>query len=60
MLKQTYNIYRRTSYQLQIKGFISTVVDHSIEWEELENLEELGKIEAERTPLQGDGQALEV
>lgn len=49
LLKQTYNIYRRTSYQLQIKGFISTVVDHSIEWEELENLEELGKIEAERT-----------
>jgi len=53
------SINKEDRYGLQIRGFINTKVDHSIKWEELENLEELGKNEVEQSLiLQREGHAL--
>lgn len=41
------DVHREVKHKLQTRGFINTEEDHSIKWEELEDLEELGKSEGE-------------
>lgn len=53
-----HNIHKEVRYELQIRALINIEVDHSVKLEELENSEELGKMEMERSSvLQREGHA---
>lgn len=55
-LLNRHNIHKEVRYELQIRAFINIEVDRSIKLEELENFEELGKMEVEwSSVLQREG-----